>query len=502
MSRFNTGMILPITFNLNHNIKQDYHSDKRTFVRNYSSDTVSFSKKPRAIDLYRAGDDESNSANLLKCLLNADYKRACKLLRLTAVRDFNPNYRDKNGMSLIGALYHSVRTPEHINQQQFVNFRNEILLRIFDHPKFEQNKPYIGIDAKVRYYIDDAVDYGDAFLAMLLYKAGNGVFDKHFDLFKTYSKQTGNNTIKYVLSQVPIFIQGAVATIPPEEDLYENKVVKPYRAVLPESIPMSLDEVGGLQEAKKAIRDFIFLPWEPEIRKRLRDNEVQLPNGFMMYGPPGCGKTYLAKVIAKQTGFPMYEVDLSSIGTSAAYQTAKTLRNIFTALEEQYSKNNKPSILFLDEIDSIAAARESSHTDWKRDDVNALITQMNNASERGIIVIGATNLIDNVDDAILRTGRFDKKIKIELPTKEERKEIIQKLTARKKIALDLYLMADELAELTEDKSPSDLSAAVNLACLKAICSGKPSVSKEDFLSAIEEIEFEKNDKHKTVGFAK
>lgn len=503
MFRFNTGMISPIRLNTNFNIKQIQYPQNHSYTKDYPADTVSFGKKPSAIDLYKQGDKEFNSANLMQCLLDANYREAREFMRLAA-DDFNPNYKDKNGMSLIGAFYRPNR-PDlgPMRNKQAIKYRNEIMLRIFDHPEFDQNLCYTDEKGNDTYYIDDAVEYGDAILAMLLYKTEKGVRDGYFDNFETYSRKTKNNTIKYILSQIPIYIQGAVAQTPTEDKkAYENEKVKPYRATLPESIPDSLDDIGGMNEAKKAIDAFIIKPWSPEIRKQLKENGIQLPNGFMMYGPPGCGKTYLAKVVAKQTEFPMYEVDLSSVGTSAAYQTAKTIRNIFTALEEQYAKSNKPSILFLDEIDSIAASREGSHTDWKRDDVNALITQLNNASEKGIIVIGATNLIDNVDDAILRAGRFDKKIKIELPTKEERKEIIQKLTQRKKIAVDLYEMADELAELTEDKTPSDLNAGINLACLKAICAKKSSVTKEDFLSALQEIEFEKKTKHKVIGFGR
>ncbi|MCR4880347.1 MAG: ATP-binding protein [bacterium] len=485
-------MIAPISYN-------------RCPKPNYNfSNEVSFGKKPSAVDLYKPGDETFNSKNLLQSLLDADYLDARNFLQLAA-DDFDPNYQDDDGMSLIGAMYHPNRRLGPMREKQFLKYRDEILLRIFDHPKFEPNKCYTDYNGNGRYYIDDAVEFDDIFLATLLYKTGMGVYDEYFDNFETLGRKTKNSNVKYVVSQLPLFIQGATAKNteekPASSTLYENEKVKQFRATLPESIPESLDDVGGMLEAKKAIDQFIIKPWSPEIRRELRDNFVQLPNGFLMYGPPGCGKTYLAKVVAKQTGFPMYEIDLSNVGTSAAYQTAKTIRNIFSALEEQYSKNNKPSILFLDEIDSIAASRAGSQTDWKRDDVNALITQLNNASEKGVIVIGATNFLDNVDSAVLRPGRFDKKIKIELPTQEERKDIIQKLTARKKIAVDLYEAADELAALTDGKSPSELNAAVNLACLKAICAKKSYVHREDFISAIRELEYEARKQRVILGFA-
>ena len=481
-------MITPVSFNA------------YPYTRSFKN--ISFGRKPSVISLYKAGDIEFNSKLLLQALLDADYYEARELLQITC-DEFDPNYQNEKGMSLIGALHHPDRANlGPMREKQYGKYKDEILLRIFDHPKFDPNKCYTDKNGNGRYYIDDAVEFNDSLLATLLYKTGVGVYDEYFDNFETLGKKTKNAGVKYIVSQLPIYIQGAVAKNPEQktEPIYENDKVKSYRVSLPDSIPPSLSEVGGMDKAKKAVEQFIIQPWDKDIRLQLRENNVQLPNGFLMYGPPGCGKTYLAKVIAKQTGFPMYEVDLSSVGTSAAYQTSKTIRNIFTALEEQYSKNNTPSILFLDEIDSIAASRGSSQTDWKRDDVNALITQLNNASEKGIIVIGATNLIRNVDEAVLRAGRFDKKINIELPTKEERKDIIQKLTARKKIAVDLYELADKLAEVTEGKSPSELNAAINLACLKAICKRKSSVSKDDFISAIKELEFEAKGQHKIIGF--
>ena len=496
-------MISPIGFNIR-NIKQAGY---------FNNNSVSFGKKPSAVDLYRSGDKTFNSQNLLQSLKDGDYRDALSFLQLCC-DDFDPNYKDENDLSLIGALYNfPSKTKDGISQ--FYRHKEEILLRIFDHPDFDPNQSYsLKVGGKdgfylepERYYIDDAVENNDVYLATLLYKTGVGVFDKYFDDFETLRKKTRNKNLKYIVSQFPLFLKGAKAEKPNENSpaktvsvVYENDKVKPFRANLSESVPESLDDVGGLKDAKKSIEQFIIKPWNPDIRPQLKDNGVQLPNGFLMYGPPGCGKTYLAKVIAKQTGFPMYEVDLSNIGTSAAYQTAKTIRSIFAALEEQYAKNNMPSILFLDEIDSIAASRSGSHTDWKRDDVNALITQLNNASEKGVIVIGATNFLDNVDEAVLRPGRFDKKIEIKLPDKEERKDIIQKITAKKKIAVDLYDMADELAEKTDGKSPSELSAALNIACLNAICAGKKTVTKQDFLSSLKELEYEKNKQHRIIGF--
>ncbi len=487
-------IINPIKFNLFSNISM-------THIKPIQ---VSFCGK--LIDTYEADKATQNSAGMIKGLREGDYAGVREFLQL-ANEDFDPNYHDRDDLSLIGALYRPSKRLSPVQKRDFNRYKGEILARIFEHPKFDPNYCYKEPDTgKDVFYIQDAVKFNDAYLALLLNRHPDGIADPYFDDFETLMISCKSPSVNYLISQCALCILGAktpasLEALADNKEFYESNSVKQYRAYISDRIPKSLDEVGGMDDVKEVVNDFIIKPWSKDIRQQLKENNIEMPNGFLMYGPPGCGKTYIAKVIANQTGFPMYEVDLSNVGNCKAYQTANTLRMIFTELESQYKKNGIPNILFLDEIDSIAASRSDSKTDWKRDDVNALITQLNNAAERGIIVVGATNMVDNVDDAILRPGRFDKKIEVRLPDEKQRKDIIEKISVNKKIAVDIYNMADELAKITEGKSPSDLNAIINDCCRRAIYAHKSTITKDDFMFSIIQVENAAKNKQRPIGFS-
>ncbi len=428
-----------------------------------------------------------------------EYHHAAEMLRRSN-GNFDPNFVvDGADESLIDAIYNPVYIGK-IKALLHRNDRKKLLVNIILHDDFSN---------KDRDYLDFAIKHNDTFLVAILCKKFGKELDKTDSNFESYIAKTKNKVIIQLLKEC-----SQMEVKPPEkeqrteeiirensvgEEMYEEDDIKKFRVRIPDSVPSSLDDIGGLKEAKEEIKDFIIKPWSKGIREELKANNVEMPNGFLMYGPPGCGKTFVAKVIAKQTGYPMYELDLSSVGDARAYGTEKTLRRIFEALESQYQKNNIPNILFLDEIDSIAASRGKSSTDWKRDEINCLISLANQVAEKGIILIGATNYIDNIDNAIMRTGRFDKKIEISLPDFDERKEILTKLSSMKKIALSLLPLADEMAKCTDGKSCSDLNAIINTCCRQAIYAKKKSVSIDDFQEAVEKVEDAKNER-KPIGF--
>ena len=161
---------------------------------------------------------------------------------------------------------------------------------------------------------------------------------------------------------------------------------------------------------------------------------------------------------------------------------------IFKTLEEKYSETGQPSLLFLDEIDTLCADRSKSSTDWKRDQISTLLKLTNNASEKGIILIGATNMLDILDPAILRTGRFDKKIKIELPNTQERLEIIKNLTKERPIAHALLKDLPKIAQLTSGCTCSDINAILQTAMRRAIFEQKNSITLTDVTNAFETLE--------------
>lgn len=279
-----------------------------------------------------------------------------------------------------------------------------------------------------------------------------------------------------------------------------NNSLLRHRLIPSKYSAQNLDEVGGMFEAKKAVQDFIIKPWSNEYHDKIEENDIQMPNGFLLYGPPGCGKTYLAQAISQELNLPLYQIDMGEIGSSLANETQKNLNKFFKELEKEYEKTGIPQIVLLDELDSICGKRSSMHTDWKRDDVNTVLKLINNASEKGIILLGATNFLDMLDPAVLRTGRFDKKIEIPLPSEEERKDILKKMLQNKPIAKRLVSKIDEIATLTENKTCSDLNAIIQTAMRNAIYANRPSANMNDIQNAIKNLDFEKNKDKRIIGF--
>ena len=524
---FITNMITPINFHQNtyklNNVNRQIRPD---IAFRGTSDVAEFQKRIEE----EIRTNNANSQSIYESIQKGDFKSASQKIEDFGF-DFNPNWTAKNGVPLLASLYFLPNFRAKIRGAFNEKHKSDTIVRITSHPEFQPDRifyVYKNGEEKEYTYVDVGVENEDVMLLQLLAACG-GTLDKYSDeeLSDLEMKAQNNKTVLYTLMtqlcdgsakhaqirelehevkslkrklKAASKAQITTSEAPDQDSKITN--IDHLKANISKNIPASLDKVGGMTEAKKAIENYIIKPWGASTMKLLRDNNIDMPNGFLMYGPPGCGKTYVAKVIAKQTGFPMYEVELGSIGNSYAYTVTSNLNKIFKQLENQYKKTKKPSILFLDEIDSVAASRKLSRSDWKRDEINTLIALLNNASEKGIIVIGATNFIDNVDEAVLRPGRFDKKIEIPLPDKAERKEILEKLIMNKKITQGLLPFVDELSDITNGKSCSEIAASINVCGRNAIYENKNSVAKEDFIKAMKEIEYEdKRNGRRIVGFS-
>ncbi|MEM0217588.1 MAG: CDC48 family AAA ATPase [Candidatus Nezhaarchaeales archaeon] len=260
---------------------------------------------------------------------------------------------------------------------------------------------------------------------------------------------------------------------------------------------VTYDDIGGLKEAIQKIREMVELPLKhPELFKKLG---IEPPKGVLLYGPPGCGKTLLAKAVANETDAHFYAINGPEIMSKFYGESEQRLREIF-----EEAKKNAPSIIFIDEIDAIAPKREEVTGEVEKRVVAQLLALMDGLETRGnVIVIAATNRPNAIDPALRRPGRFDREIEIGVPDKQGRLEILQIHTRNMPLAEDVDL--NKLAEMTHGFTGADLAALCKEAAMRALRRVLPEINLEaesipaevlnklivtmqDFLNALKEIE--------------
>ncbi|NDB51499.1 MAG: AAA family ATPase [Nitrosopumilaceae archaeon] len=235
-------------------------------------------------------------------------------------------------------------------------------------------------------------------------------------------------------------------------------------------VRITYDEVGGLKNEIKIMREIAELPLRhPEIFDRLG---IEPHSGILLYGPPGCGKTLIAKVLASESEANMYSINGPEIMNKYYGETEAKLRDIF-----KEAKDNSPSIIFIDEIDAIAPKREEAYGDVEKRVVAQLLALMDGLTDRGnVIVLGATNRPDSVDPALRRPGRFDREIEVSVPNVDGRLEILQIHTRGMPIADDVELK--RLAAELHGYTGADIKSLCREAALKAIRRFLPEIDLE------------------------
>lgn len=260
---------------------------------------------------------------------------------------------------------------------------------------------------------------------------------------------------------------------------------------------LSYEDIGGLKPQLQRIREMIELPLRyPEVFQRLG---IDAPKGVLLYGPPGCGKTLIARAIAHETEASFFSISGPEIIHKFYGESEAHLRKIF---EEATRKG--PSILFLDEIDAIAPRRENVVGDVEKRVVAQLLALMDGLNQRqNVIVIAATNIPNAIDPALRRPGRFDREIAIPIPDRHGRQQILEIHSQGMPLGADVRL--EHLAEITHGFVGADLEALCReaaMSCLRQIMGeidfgqaaipyetlAKLEVQMEDFLSALREIE--------------
>ncbi|HEY7080979.1 MAG TPA: CDC48 family AAA ATPase [Nitrososphaeraceae archaeon] len=223
---------------------------------------------------------------------------------------------------------------------------------------------------------------------------------------------------------------------------------------------ITYEDIGGIRNEVAKVREMIELPLRhPELFKRLG---VEAPKGVLLHGPPGTGKTLLAKAVANETNASFYTIGGPEIMSKYYGESEEKLRNIFEQAEK-----NAPSIIFIDEIDSIAPKREEVSGEVERRIVAQLLSLMDGMSARGkVVVIGATNRVNAVDPALRRPGRFDRELEIGVPDRDGRLEILQIHTRGMPLAKDVDL--EKLADISHGFVGADLQALSKEAAIRAL----------------------------------
>ncbi|MFA5108148.1 MAG: CDC48 family AAA ATPase [Candidatus Micrarchaeia archaeon] len=308
-----------------------------------------------------------------------------------------------------------------------------------------------------------------------------GVFGTSFPLVAAVVQPSGivlvNEATEFILKDEPVKDTGAIATA------------------------ISYEDIGGLKEEVQKIREMVELPMRhPELFEKLG---IEAPKGVLIYGPPGTGKTLLAKAVASESEANFIHIAGPELVSKFVGESEERLRQIFKDAEE-----NAPTIIFMDEIDAIAPKREEVNGEVERRMVSQLLTLLDGMKTRGkVIIIGATNRPNSIDQALRRPGRFDREIEIGVPDREARHEIMQihtrAMPIEEKDNEDGKLIS-ELANITHGYTGADIQSLAKEAAMKSLRRLLPHidlekdippkildelrVTRDDFFNAMREIQ--------------
>ena len=242
---------------------------------------------------------------------------------------------------------------------------------------------------------------------------------------------------------------------------------------------VNYEDIGGLRNVIQKVREMIELPMRhPEIFDRIG---IEAPRGVLLYGPPGTGKTLLAKAVANETNANFYSIGGPEIMSKFYGESEERLRETFKQAQE-----NSPSIIFIDEIDSIAPKREEVSGDVEKRVVSQLLTLMDGLESRGkVVVIGATNRPDALDPALRRPGRFDREIEIGIPDQFGRSEILEIHTRGMPLTQDVNL--ESIAKITHGFVGADLEAVCREGAMRSLRRVLPEINLEESKIPIETL---------------
>ena len=264
---------------------------------------------------------------------------------------------------------------------------------------------------------------------------------------------------------------------PPQQVQVEmNTGIEKDFVIKPITSNLTFKDVAGINEVKEELVEIVDFLKNPE---KYRSFGINLPKGVLLVGPPGVGKTLIAKALAGEAGVPFFYQSGSSFVQMYVGVGAKRVRDLFSK-----AKAMAPSIIFIDEIDAIGKARGNLRNDEREATLNQLLTEMDGfEGSEGVIVIGATNKVELLDEALLRPGRFDRRIFVELPGLQDRIEILKVHLKNRPFKGNL----ENIAKMTVGFSGAALASLVNEASIYALKQNKPYVEESDFYAVKDKV---------------
>ena len=245
---------------------------------------------------------------------------------------------------------------------------------------------------------------------------------------------------------------------------------------------ITFNDVAGISSVKEELQEVVDFLNNPH---KYTKYNVTLPKGVLLVGPPGVGKTLIAKAVAGEANVPFFYQSGASFVHIYVGMGAKRVKELFLSAKAQ-----APSIIFIDEIDAIGKSRGLGSNDEREATLNELLTQMDGFDgNSGVMVIAATNKIEVLDEALLRAGRFDRRVILKLPSLSDRKKIIQLYTKKKNININI----DKLANNTSGFNSASIATLINEALLNMIKNSNTSISEDDIEYAKKKVQYGKSE---------
>jgi ATP-dependent metalloprotease FtsH len=300
---------------------------------------------------------------------------------------------------------------------------------------------------------------------------------------------SGNYAVQILMVLTVLLIAGGVFyrfnTKDPDESSNNSQagasaVSSLSEPIFPSHSSIKFKDVGGIADVKEELEEIIDFLRSP---KKYKNFGAKMPKGVLLVGPPGVGKTMIAKAVAGEADVPFYYQSGASFVQIYVGMGAKRVRELFVQ-----AKRNAPSIIFIDEIDAVGRMRGGNRNDEREATLNQLLTEMDGFEDSsGVVVVAATNKIDVLDPALLRSGRFDRRVFVDLPTLDERVAILDKYFEKMIHEVD----TKEIAKMTIGFNGASLATLVNEAALEALRQNRHNISMQEVLAVKDKVIFGK-----------